>query len=82
MHDDRSALELPEAKVYLDTPYFQGETIALCMENPLVEMILGNIPGARDAHNPDSNWAPALAVQTRAQASKKSKVNHNSELLA
>ena len=27
----------------------------------------GKIPGARDAQNPDSNWVPALAVQTRAQ---------------
>ena len=71
MHDDRSTLELPEAKVYLDTPYFEGETIALCMENPLVKMIQGNIPGTRDAHNPYSNWVPALAVQTRAQAKQK-----------
>ena len=41
------------------------------MENPLVETILGNIPGARDAQNPDSNWFPAFAVQTRAQAKQK-----------
>ena len=31
-------------------------------------MILDNILGARDAHNSDSNWVPAIAVQTRAQA--------------
>ena len=31
---DRSSLELPEAKVYLNTPYFEGEVIALCMEIP------------------------------------------------
>ena len=68
---DRSTLEVPEAKVYLSTSYFEGEVIALCMENPLVEVILGNIQGARDAHNPDSNWVPALAVQTRAQAKQR-----------
>ena len=60
-----------EAKVYLDTLYFECETIALCMENPFFEVILGNIPGVRYAHNPDSNWVPALAVQTRAQAQQK-----------
>ena len=38
------------------------------MKNPLVKVILGNIPGTKDAQNPDSNWVPALAVQTRAQA--------------
>ena len=68
---DRSTLEPPEAKVYLNTPYFEGEVIALCMENPLVEVILGNQQGARDAQNLDSNWVPALAVQTRAQAKQR-----------
>ena len=52
----------------LDTPYFKGDTLALCMENPLVDVIVGNIPGARDAHDPNMNWVPALAVQTRSQA--------------
>ena len=45
----------PKVKVYIDTPYFEGETIALCMENPLVGVIWGNIPGAGDAHGPDIN---------------------------
>ena len=31
-------------------------------------LLLGNIPGARDAHDPNMNWVPALAVQTRSQA--------------
>ena len=65
---DRITLKLPEAKVSLDTPYFKGDTLALCMENPLVDVIIGNIPGARDAHDPNMNWVPALAVQTRSQA--------------
>ena len=68
---DRSTLELPEAKAYLNTPYFEGEVIALCIENPLVKVILGNQQGARDAHNPDSTWVPALPVQTRAQAKQR-----------
>ena len=38
------------------------------MENPLVDVIIGNIPGARDTHEPNMNWMPALAVQTRSQA--------------
>ena len=65
---DRTTLQLPEAKVSLDTPYFKGDTLALCMENPLVDVIIGNIPGARDAYDPNINWVPALAVQTRSQA--------------
>ena len=38
------------------------------MENPLVDVIWDNIPGAGDAQSLDINWVPALAVQTRAQA--------------
>ena len=64
----RSTLELHEAKVYLDTPYFKGKTLALCKKNPLVEVILGNVLGARDAQSPDINWVLALVVQTRAPA--------------
>ena len=63
---DRTTLQLPEAKVSLDTSYFKGDTLALCMENPLVDVITGNIP--RYAHDPNINWVPALAVQTRSQA--------------
>ena len=40
-------------------------------ENPLVEAIFGNILGAIDVENPDSNWVPALVVQTSAQAKQK-----------
>ena len=64
---DISTFQLPEAKVSLDTPHFKGDTIALCMENPLVDVTIGNIPAARDAKEPDITWVPILAVQTRAQ---------------
>ena len=37
---------------------------------PLEGLIIGNIPGARERNNPDINWVPALAVQTRAQAKR------------
>ena len=68
---DRSSLELSKVKVYLNTLYFEGVVIALCMENPLVKVILGSIPGARDTQNPDRKWVPALAVKTRAQAKQR-----------
>ena len=38
------------------------------MKTPLVDVIIGNIPEARDAQDPDINWVPDLAVQTTAQA--------------
>ena len=57
-------------KVSIDTPHYKGEVLALCVIKPLVGLIIGNIPGARERNNPDINWVPALAVQTRAQAQR------------
>ena len=67
---DYSSRVVPEVKVSIDTPYNKGEVLALCVEKPLVGLIIGNIPGARERNNPDINWVPALAVQTRAQAKR------------
>ena len=67
---DYSSRVVPEVKVSIDTPYYKGEVLALCVEKPLVGLIIGNIPGARERNNPDINWVPALVVQTRAQAKR------------
>ncbi|MEW8548774.1 MAG: integrase zinc binding domain-containing protein, partial [Candidatus Thiodiazotropha sp.] len=44
------------------------EVLALCLDRPLVDVIIGNIEGAREPGNPDREWVPVLAVQTRAQS--------------
>ena len=64
---DYSTRVVPEVKVNIDTPYYKGEVLALCVEKPLVDLIIGNIPGARERNKPDIDWVPTLAVQTRAQ---------------
>ncbi|KAH8034499.1 hypothetical protein HPB51_025161 [Rhipicephalus microplus] len=40
---DGSSRQLPEAKVYIDCPFFRGPTVALCMKKPLYDVFLGNI---------------------------------------
>ena len=67
---DYSSRVVPEVKVSIDTPYYKGEVLALCVEKPLVGLIIVNIPGARERNNPDIKWVPALAVQTRAKAKR------------
>ena len=57
-----------KAKVSIDTPYYKGEVLALCLENTPVDLIAGNIPGDRERTDPDIHWVPTLAVQTRAQS--------------
>ena len=72
---DYSSRVVPEVKVSIDTPYYKGEVLALCVEKPFVGLIIGNIPGARERNNPDINWVPALAVETRAQARREGVTN-------
>ena len=36
----------PTAFVRINTPYYKGTVKALCMENPVQELIVGNVPGA------------------------------------
>ena len=43
----------PTAIIDLDTPFFKGKTKALCMKNPLHDVIIGNITGARVPTNAD-----------------------------
>ena len=72
---DYSSRVVPEVKVSIDTPYYKGEVLALCVEKPLVGLIIGNIPGARERNNPDINWVPAVAVENGAQARREGVTN-------
>lgn len=53
---DGSTKELPETKLQVQTPYFVGENSAVCMACPLYDLVLGNIPGVREPHDPDLDW--------------------------
>jgi hypothetical protein len=50
---DGTVRNFPIAKINVCTPYFVGEVEAMCMENPVYELIIGNVPGARDPNDPD-----------------------------
>ena len=75
-----SVCKLPTARVDVDTPYFKGTVEALCMKNSIYDLVIGNIPGARNPSEPDPDWEPednssdeVLAVQTRAQKIREEK---------
>ena len=46
---DYSSRVVHEVEVSIDTPYHKGEVLALCVEKPLVGLIIGNIPGANQS---------------------------------
>ena len=58
----------PMAKIEVDTPFYVGTVEALCLQDPLFDSIIGNVPGARKSDNPNSEWGVVTAEATRAQA--------------
>jgi len=58
----------PVAKVYVETPFFSGLTTAVCLKNPIYDLDIKNVPGARGVSIPQPVEQTTQAVQTRNQA--------------
>lgn len=69
---DGSTVTVPVAEVYIDTPYLKGLHEAWCMENPVYDLIVGNVPDAKPPDKMDPNWQVS-AVETRQQRKNKEK---------
>ena len=57
---------LPVAKIHVDTPFLESDMEALCVEDSIYDLIIGNVYGAREPGDPDLEWEGG-AVETRAQ---------------
>ena len=69
---DGSKVTVPVAEVYIDSPYLKGRYEAQCMGNPVYDLIVGNVPGAKSPDEMDQKWQ-ANAVETRQQKINKGK---------
>ena len=69
---DGSKVTVPVAIVSIDTPYLQGDYEVWCMENPVYDLIVGNVSEARPADKPDPEWQVSV-VETRQQRRNKDK---------
>ena len=65
-----TSARLPVAKIDIDTPYLKGEVEALCAEDSLYDLIIGNGEGAREPKDPNPEWEEGGAMETRAQKKK------------
>jgi hypothetical protein len=54
---DGSEKVAPVVNVYIDSPFFTGRVRAMAMKSPFFDVILGNIPGVRNASDPDPEWS-------------------------
>ena len=66
---DGTVRKYPMVKVDVDTPYFVGNVEAVCVPEPVYDLIIGNVSGAGNPDNPDPEWVQSNAV-TRAQAKR------------
>ena len=65
---DRKALKVPIAIIDIATPYFAGTTEAMSMSDPMYELMVGNILGARATNDINKERCVSAAVVTRALA--------------
>ena len=72
---DNTARKVPIARITVDTPYLKGQVEAQCLSDAIYDLIIGNVPGARSADEPDTTWQEACAVTTRSQAKKGGEVS-------
>lgn len=80
---DGTVRQVEEALIDIDTPFYTGKVSALCMREPVYDLIVGNIPGVRNQSEPDLQWCRRenreecceilQAVQTRGQKAKDEK---------
>lgn len=45
---DGTVRETPVAEIDIDTPYYKGRVTAVCMINPIFDLVIGNIPGVKN----------------------------------
>ena len=53
---DNSIVYAPMAYINVKSPFFTGRTKCMCLDNPVYDLIIGNIPGARNPDDPDITW--------------------------
>ena len=63
---DNTVLLAEKARIHVKTPYLSGDVEALCISEAICDLVVGNVPGARNPDDPDMS-VMVSAVTTRAQ---------------
>ena len=50
---NRTLIRAPISRIEVDTPLYTGTVEAMCMKDPLFDLIIGNVPGARKPNDPN-----------------------------
>lgn len=53
---NRTLRFLSRVEIFVNTNFFAGKVLVRCTENPLYDLVSGNIPQVREAHQPHPAW--------------------------
>ena len=67
---DRTLKEAPIAEIKVDTPYYMEVTPTICLQDPLFDLVIRNIPRARNLGDPVAGVETCAAAVTRVQTRK------------
>ena len=73
------AFTAPVVHIMVDTPYFTGQFNALAVEKPVYDIVVGNIPGARNANDPDRNWRSNVELKEKVGKTAEGKMLHEKD---
>ena len=65
--NDDTVRSTPVAEIFVETPFYSGVTTAVCMKNPIYDLVIGNVPGARDVSISQPEERAIQAVKPRSQ---------------
>ena len=74
---DKTVRKAPRAKIEIDTPYYQGTVKAICLPNALYDLLIGNIPGAREPREPDPLWGVVESASSESNDNEPIKISIN-----
>ena len=67
---DSSIIYASMAYINVNTPFFTGRTKCICLDNPVYDLIIGNIPGAKNPNDPDVTWEAASMLRGKSRCSR------------
>ena len=79
---DNTARKVPIAKIDVDTPYLKGQMEAQCLPDPIYDLVVGNVPGARAADDPDPSWQDHVQEEQVRGVEREEAMKHMQNLLS
>lgn len=77
---DRTIKYLPEVETEVKTPYCGGSLTAKCVEDPLYDLVFGNVDGVRRVYGPDeerNGKRPTRSEENKEEVSSRGKAEEN-----